>query len=60
MEMFDLEDWINEFLVFIMKHSSTIFSPSKITEMTHDKEMLAKVKENAIKSKRAQKENTIK
>ena len=46
MEKFDLEDWINEFLAVYndIKHSTTKLVPRNLTEMTHDKEMLAKVK----------------
>ena len=37
------------------KHSTTKFAQWKITEIAHDKEMLAKVIENSIKSRKTQK-----
>ena len=36
------------------KHSTIKFAPGKITEIDHDKEMLAKFKEYTIKSRKAQ------
>ena len=59
---FDLKDGINEFLVYYngRVHSTSGYAPREIVENSYNSDLIRKVKENTIKSRRIKKNKSEK